>query len=373
MRLGIRGFHEVEEPTLSEEGARDTFTAANRYPREEIVDEILDLTDQAASVSLFGSIGVGKSFVANSVLAHSRTKAKFGENCLFVRCDDLTTSMEAFIERLSGVVCTEHATTEEQLRSHLEASPPLILLLDGVDFILDPLTSESEDISATIEEFGRYDHVCLVTTSRMNPEIHGFHRVEVQIPSEDDAQEIFYRLCNLPRSPAVDLLIARLDYHPLSIEHLASCVLENNWDERMLLKTWSDYQTSALKTSYYERLKETIEPVLLSPTIQRVGTTARDVLEAVAAFPSGIEEIGLGNILQKSGGIGEVVETLCKFSLIYRQNGVVKMLSPFQFYFLESMIVLAHTEEVINVSWGPNCMPAQAGVSLPPHSSRVVP
>jgi hypothetical protein len=306
--------------------------------------------------------------VAHTVLDHSRTRAKFGENRLFVRCDDLTISMEAFIERLSGVVCTEHATTEEQLRSHLEASPPLILLLDGVDFILDPLTSESEDISATIEEIGCYDHVCLVTTSRMNPEIHGFHRVEVQIPSEDDAQEIFYRLCNLPRSPAVDLLIARLDYHPLSIEHIASRVRENNWDERMLLKTWSDYQTSALKTSYYERLKETIEPVLLSPMIKRVGTTARDVLEAVAAYPSGIEEIGLGNILQKSGGIGEVVETLCKLSLIYRQSGVVKMLSPFQFYFLESMIVLAHTEEVINVSWGPNCMPAPACVSFSLHS-----
>jgi hypothetical protein len=66
----------------------------------------------------------------------------------------------------------------------------------------------------------------------------------------------------------------------------ASRVRENNLDERMLLNTWR----SALKARYYERLKDTIEPVLRSPTIQKDGTTARDALEAIAAYPSGIKE-----------------------------------------------------------------------------------
>ena len=34
-----------------------------------------------------------------------------------------------------------------------------------------------------IEELGSYPHVCLVTTSRMDPDIPGFHRIEVSVPS----------------------------------------------------------------------------------------------------------------------------------------------------------------------------------------------
>ncbi|KAF9791269.1 kinase-like domain-containing protein [Thelephora terrestris] len=69
-----------------------------------ITDEILDLTDQVASVALFGPIGIGKSFVARTVLDHDRTKAMFGENRHFVRCDDLGDSLEDFIQRLSDTV-----------------------------------------------------------------------------------------------------------------------------------------------------------------------------------------------------------------------------------------------------------------------------
>ena len=342
-------------------------TPAKRRPREEIVDEILYLTDQVASVTLFGSIGVGKSFVARTVLDHSRTKATFGGNRHFMRCDDLANSLEAFLKRLSETIHTGPTATESQLRSHLESSPSLILFLDGVDSILDQLTSESEEISATIEEFGRYDNVCLVTVSRMNPEIHGFHRIEVPTPSEEDARDIFYGSCNLERSSGVDLFISRLDPHPLCIEHLARYMREKNFDEGMLLETWSDDQTSALEASYLQRLRDTIEPVLHSTRIKSLGTIGRDVLEAVAAFPSGLREHALEGIFHSAGGIGEIVEALCKCSLIHRHDGVVKMFSPFQIYFLESMIRPAQTEEVINVRWGPGCMPAQACISLSLH------
>ena len=342
-------------------------TSAKRCPREEIVDEILYLTDQLASVTLFGSIGVGKSFVARTVLDHSRTKATFGENRHFIRCDDLANSLEALLERLSDAILTGPTVNETQLRSHLESSPPILLFLDDVDSILDQLTPESEEISATIEELGRYDSVCLVTVSRMDAEIHGFHRIEVPTPSEEDARDIFYGFCDLERSSGVDSFISRLDPHPLCIEHFARYIREKNFDEGMLLETWSDDQTKALEASYLQRLKDTIEPVLHSTRIKNLGTIGRDVLEAVAAFPSGLAEHTLEGIFHSTGGIGEVVEILCKCSLIYRQDEIVKMVSPFQIYFLESMIRPAQTEEVINVRWGPDCMPAQACISFSLH------
>ena len=339
-----------------------------RFPREEIITEILDLTDQLAPVALFGPIGVGKSFVARAVLDHDKTKAKFGRNSHFIHFDDPKVSLEGFLERLSGVIRTSRITSVEQLWSHLESSPPLILLLDGMDFILDKSTTESEPMLATIEEFGSYDHVCLVTTSRMYPDIRGFHRVEVPTLSEDGAQNTFYNLCNLGQSSAVDSLIASLDFHPLFIDLLASFVRENDWDETMLLKAWGGDQTSALRNRYYQKLKDTTEPMLRSPTIQKMGTTGRDVLEAIASFPSGVKEHDLKNIFHKVAGIGEVVDVLCKFSLVHRREGSVGMLSPFQFYFLESMLVLAETEEVINVRWGPDCMPAPVCMSFLFHS-----
>ena len=323
------------------------------------MNEILYLTDQVASVALFGPIGVGKTFVARSVLEDHRTKVKFGENCYHMRCDDLGNSLERFLGRLSEAIHTDLP----QIRSRLQSSPPLMLLIDNVDSLLDSPVPEAEEILATVEEFGSYEHVCLVTTSRIYPDIHGFQRVEVPTLSEDGALETFYNLCNLGRSSAVDTLIAKLDSHPLSIELLASYVRENNWDEPTLLKVWGNDETGAVKVRYYRRLRDAVETTLRSPTITKLGTKARDVLEAIATFPSGVEESELERILHEVVGIGEVADVLCKFSLIYREDGFVKMLSPFQFYFLAFMVVPAQTKQVINVQWGPNCMPAPASMS----------
>ena len=323
--------------------------------------EVLDLTDQVASTALFGSIGVGKSFVAHALLRHERTRAKFGPNCHSMRCDNLTGSLEGFLERLSDAINASRITNPTQLQSHLESAPSLILLLDGVDLILDPLAPGVEEISTVIEELGGYPHVCLVTTSRMDPDIHGFHRIEVPIPSRDDARDTFYSLCNLGRSSAVDDLIAKLDFHPLSIDLLARSVRENGWDEPMLLTAWDDDQTSVLKAGYHDGLKDAVDLSFRCSTIQDLGTTARDALETIAAFPRGIEEHILETTFPGITGTGTVVDVLCKFSLIYRQDGSVKMLSPFRFYFLETALTPAQHVEVIR--WGPDCNPAKACMS----------
>ena len=311
----------------------------NCLSREEIVNEIADSTDQATSIALFGSVGIGKSFVALSLLHHDRTKAKFGPNRYFMRCDDLQNSLEGFLARLCDTIQTDVA----QLRSRLRSSPPLLLLLDGVDYILDPLTPQSQEISSTIEELGNYEHVCLVTTSRMYPDIRGFHRVEVPTLSEDGARDTFYSLCNLSRSSAVDSLIAGLDFHPFAIELLANSVRENDWNEKTLLKAWDDNQASVLKASDHQRVRDAIEPMLRSSTINRLGNTALEILGAIAASPGGIKERELEKEMARTG---EVADVLCKFSLAYRQDGIVKMSAPVRSYFLEFASVPAQSDQV---------------------------
>jgi hypothetical protein len=197
----------------------------------------------------------------------------------------------------------------------------------------------------------------------MYPDIPGFHRVEVPTLSKGGARDIFYNLCNLGRSSAVDDLIARLDFHPLSISLLAIAVHESDWDESTLLKAWDDGQTGVLKTQYHQRLKDAVEPSFHSPTIRSLGDTARNALLAIASFPSGVEECRLESI---SPGIGEAVDVLCKFSLVYRESGFVKMLWPFRFYFLESALELAQHVEVIHWDAG-NCSASKSCLSFSFH------
>jgi len=194
----------------------------------------------------------------------------------------------------------------------------------------------------------------------MYPDIHGFYRIEVPTLPKDGALETFYSHCNLSRSPAVDDLITRLDFHPFSINLLACFVHENDWDTASLLQAWEDDQTSVLRTKYQQSLKEALEPSLRSPTIQNLGTAAQDVLNAIAAFPLGVKESKIRSVFPCITGVGAVVDVLCRFSLVYRQDGFVKMLSPFRFYFLDSMLKPAQHVEVIR--WGPDCHPTKAGM-----------
>jgi len=124
------------------------------------------------------SARLGKTFVALTVLRHDEVRAWFGRNRYFMRCDVIKNSLEDFLGRLPDMI---YIIDVAQLRSHIQYSPPLPLLLDDMDFALDPLAPGAGGISVMIEEFGSYEHVCLVTTGGVGPDIHGFHRVEVPI------------------------------------------------------------------------------------------------------------------------------------------------------------------------------------------------
>jgi hypothetical protein len=308
------------------------------FAREGMTNELLALVERFTSLALFGAGGIGKSALALTLLHHNQVQAKFGRNRYSVRCDDLAGSLEGFVERLSDAIQVKRTTTMEQLRPYLESSPPLVLLLDGVDSILDPLAPEADKICATIEEIGRYQHVCLLTTSRMHLEISSFHAIEVPTLPEGGARDTFYSLSHMERSSAVDNLVTELDFHPLSINLLAGAVREKGWDELALLQAWRDNGTSLLKTPDGPGLASAIESLLLSPSIRNLGVTAREALEAISAFPGGVEERRMESMFPGIPGLAEMIPVLCRFSLVRSQDGFVRMLSPFRLYFLECML-----------------------------------
>ena len=304
-----------------------------------IIEELLSLVEGFVSVILLGAGGTGKTAIALTLLHHVQTAAKFGNRRYFMRCDDLVNSLDGFLGRLSDAIGAHNFKDVARLRTHLSLSSPCILVLDGVDSILDPLAPGAAEIATVIEEFCRCQDVLLFATSRMEIGIPGFRRMEVPTLSADSARDLLHSCSSLGRSDAVDKLLAELDFHPLSIDLLASVARENYWDEATLLEAWNDGKTNILKASGCRSLEDNINSILGTPTIQELGTTALETLQAIAAFPNGVEESKLEMMFPTIAGIGETAAELCKFSLVYRRDGFIKMLSPFRIYFLESMVL----------------------------------
>ena len=329
----------------------------NFFGCDVIIEDLLGLAERFASITLVGAGGIGKTAIALTLLHHARITTRFCDNRHFMRCDDPVNSLDGFLGRLSTAIGVPHLENMEQLRTHLSSSPPCILVLDGLESILDPLASGATEITAAIKDLGRCKNVCLLATSRMDVKIPGFRRIEVPTLSADDAQDIFYNCCHLGRSPAVDNLLAELDFHPLSIDLLAGAVRENDWNEAMLLEAWNDGKTNILEANGRQSLEDNIRSILGTPTIQDLGMTVLETLEAMAAFPDGVKESKLENMFTGIAGVGEAADALCKFSLIYRQDGFVKMLSPFRIYFSESVRALVTPHHTAN-----------SGLSFPFHN-----
>ena len=316
------------------------------FTRDEIVTRLLDHLDDLTSITLSGAVGIGKTTVALSILHHDRVKAKFGDSRHFMRFDgDLENSLETFLERLSNAIGFLPTKNMQQLRSRLACSPPLLLVLDGVECVLDPLAVESEDIALAIEEISQYQNVSLLVTSRMDVNIPGFQTIEVATIPGDEARDLFYSLCPLDRSSVIDDLIASLDFHPLSVVLLARAARERGWDEPMLLHEWDSYRTGMLKLDNNQSLAAAIESALTAPTVRKLGPAAQETLKAIAAFPGGVEETRVERMFPLIDGVGTVVNVLYRFYLVERHGRFVRMLSPFRFHFMQQTPITVYVRE----------------------------
>ena len=308
----------------------------NFLGRSAVLEDLLNFAERSASLTLFGPAGIGKTATALTLLHHNRIASKFGAHRHFIACDYLQNSVDSFLSCLFEAIGAPRPADMTQFHSCLETVPPCILVFDGVDSILDPRASEAAEIATVIEELSQHPGICLLATSRMNVKIPDFRHVEVSTLPQNVARGVFYGHCGLGRSAAIDGLLAELDFHPLSITLLAAAVSNHEWDEPALLEAWENGKTNTFDAHGFQSLQYTIESVLLTPTIQELGSVVRKTLEAIAAFPDGTKEVKLESTFPRIDGVGEAVNALCKFSLLYREDGFVKMLAPFRLYFFES-------------------------------------
>ena len=336
----------------------------NFFGCDIIVDDLLGYVERSWSITLVGAGGIGKTAIALTLLHHSRILARFDHHRYFMRCHGLESSLDGFLGRLSDTIGARDLRDMAQLRSHLSTPPRRILVVDGVEFILDPLAPGAAEIASAIEEFSQCQNLCLLLTSKMDVRIAGLRRVKVPNLSVNGAQDMFYSRCRLERSACVDNLLEELDYHPLSIDLLASAASENDWDEATLLEVWDGGKVSILHACGSQSLEDNVKSTLATPAIQAHGMTTLVALAALAALPSGVRERKLESMFPEITGIGDAIDALCEFSLVYRQDGFFKMLSPFRLYFQASGQVLANhsTSDTVRDSVAENIQYAQRDI-----------
>ena len=149
----------------------------------------------------------------------------------------------------------------------------------------------------------------------------------------DAARDIFYDIHgDGERSDIVDDLIKRLDFHALSITLLATTASHNMWDYDELAKEWDTHHAQVLRTEYNESLAVTIELSLASPTFQKLGSDARELLGVVAFLPQGVNKKNLDWLFPTIPDRKTISDKFCLLSLTFPSNSYITMLAPIRDY-----------------------------------------
>jgi tetratricopeptide (TPR) repeat protein len=304
------------------------------FGRDEFIEKLIIFAGNLEPIALIGAGGIGKTSIALAVLHHGRIKGRFCDNRRFIRCDQFPPSLAHFLARLSKVIGAGIENPEDltPLRPFL-SSQEIFIVLDNAESILDPQGPDAQKIYEVVDELCQFQTISLCITSRITTVPRYCKRPGIPTLTSNTACDIFYSIHGGGgQSSVIEDLLRRLDFHALSITLLATTASHNGWDYDELAKEWDTHRAQVLRTDFNQSLAATIELSLASPTFQKLGPNARDLLGVVAFFPQGVDEKNLDWFFPT---IPDRKDIFCKFrvlSLTHRNNSFITMLAPIRDY-----------------------------------------
>ncbi|KAG6847518.1 hypothetical protein H0H93_007615, partial [Arthromyces matolae] len=307
--------------------------------RDELVQSTAKSLLECRDVALIGPGGMGKTSIARAVLNDHALASKFEDNRFFVRFDDMDASqvtLGTFLDRIAKALgLATSANIFNSITKTLSASQTL-LVLDNAETFLDA-AADAGRIADVIDGFGARSNIAMLLTTRTTVLPPNLEWVRFRVPAlEEDAACMAFKLYYTPsiENSTLIRLLSAVDFHPLSINLLAQAAVQNDWTSQDLVAAW-DRQRAVLLDGGEGKIQSiavTIETSLNSPSLLKLGDTARHLLQIMAFLPQGISKQRLTAIFPVVDNIESCADVLCKQSLAYLSGDFITLLAPIRLY-----------------------------------------